>query len=438
MKIFCVSFYNPQNADGDREGFIRKGAELGVTHFRDFAYVAWEHGGTHDRKYGPFEFERMTDGGYPGTGQWPFWKVTKWNETWWADFRVFLGWLKKYGYTLYEVVGDFCGLKYGGALKRNSPFYSCDEKYFPDDMASEKHKFAGGIWDPGFRFIWEAFWTKLKSEIDASGVPYIIEFMNEGDIKQDGYGPEKADIAYRAFYEWAIDWWVAHGVPRERQVSTSTRLPKEVADYIRPGLVGAHGHSVPGDVQKKLDNGIYWGGVARTLISADGGYGGHGHADFKGRQCCNAAEAKGIAQECVRVGAAGIEFFPFECEGPSTMDNAVKEPGPVFNCNLVDWTVIDAFRQGLGAKEYRFVHICRESGKLMGDYCPEDQDIFTKFEAGQEPTAVCDIHKAPTPEPQPQPQPQPEQSCNEKYIAHRPMKKWQLGRYILCKFGIRK
>jgi hypothetical protein len=74
--------------------------------------------------------------------------------------------------------------------------------------------------------------------------------------------------------------------------------------------------------------------------------------------------------------------------------------------------------------------ICLESKKLANDYCPNiDNLLFYPWEMIWE---ICNIHKKP---PEPEPPPPPERSCYEKYIKGRPIRKWQVGKFIKCLFG---
>ena len=447
MKIFSWSCYNVLNIrvpdlatfKTKCEAFTRKLAEGGVNHFRFFAYATWQHLGSFDEKWGPFKYLRQVDSGYHDGQTFPFWQCLAWNEEWWARFHALLVFLKKYMITLWLTAADWCSIKNMGAIKRNSYFYSCLEKFDPDQMDNDKaHKFAGGIGDPGYYFLWEAFWTRLYNEIQAVGVPFKVELMNEGNIKDEGYKPGKADEVYLAWCAHAVNFWTSHGVPKSDLISTSGRLPEKVAAMIAPGFVGAHGHCMAQDITDRIKDKKYVVGLTRTIISTDGCYKGSGPKDFEGYGSPSPAEALGLAQKVVEVEAAGIDGYGHEIEGPGTVCQTVRLPGSVPDIDRLNTDVVDAFRRGLGLLAYRFVHICKASGKIMGDYCPADQDVFTRFEAGMEPTATCDIHKAPpTPEPPTPPTPI-EQSCHEKYIANRPVKKWQIGRWILCKLGIRK
>jgi len=67
--------------------------------------------------------------------------------------------------------------------------------------------------------------------------------------------------------------------------------------------------------------------------------------------------------------------------------------------------------------------VCKASLGSPGPYCPEI--IEMAFPAGSPAPPNCAIHLAPP----------PEKSCWQKYIAGRPVRKWQLGRFIACLFG---
>lgn len=71
------------------------------------------------------------------------------------------------------------------------------------------------------------------------------------------------------------------------------------------------------------------------------------------------------------------------------------------------------------------VTLCQLTYNVANQYCPAT--FSEEFVKGTEPTTPCAYHKAPEP---------PPESCWDKYMADRPIRKWQVGKWIKCILGI--
>ncbi len=374
---------------------------------------------------------------YPGM-VFPLFDLEQWGAENIGKLQHIFGEAARLGVALILVIHDYCSIK-TGQRKRCYPFDACQQgQELAKTLglpASEHVGFiTGGRYHEGtgrdhLRFWYARELDKIFALLVEAGNPEIFFLiMSEADYLNPGDTPEaEQDRLLISLHRWYRTELNKRGVRDDHIIINTSRAgAKMMADpELRNCLFEIHGCNSPEQLRKiKAEY-----PAANVVGNGDGpddhALGVLGGIGNSGRNC-SPAQATDMAGIMITAAIPVYESF----------DRLVEKQWPADFSRLGFQPWVSAMAARLGLPKFAFVEVCPESGKLPGPYCPAKTEKM--YQVGQLPTAVCDVHKAPAPEPQPQPEPQPEQSCHEKYIAHRPMKLWQVGRFILCKLGIRK
>lgn len=163
--------------------------------------------------------------------------------------------------------------------------------------------------------------------------------------------------------------------------------------------------------------------VERVIWNTDGAANGAGPGESVYHyKDVSVEQIKGLSEKAVADKASGVCFMSQgqidDFDGPFNMDKIPSE-------QIAAMSKADGWPPEPPPIEYVDVPVCDVSLLLPNTpYCPR---VITKqFVKGQEPTKVCAVHGAVI-----------EKTCYEKYIADRPWTKWQIGKYLLCKLGVK-
>lgn len=361
----------------------------------------------------------------------PICTLAEWNEEFWQILEQRLRVMKQYDLVPWFFLEDRCSErdedwhKYLNArlgCVEQFPDWRTPEVYNPDTGSGLHPRYAGGVCAEELLGYSERVDKRLADLCRTIGFPvFWADPKNE-----NGYTAGSAYPVSR-MVEWArVRFDSLKRAGFITVISTRHDLDDEANGLA--DLADRHGILRPEDFY--LADGLV---PARTIINTDGNT--HGEGDivscvWPGYRGPSVDQARTLGEECVSRGFNHVCIIEQGVIDRMT-DDAGKEVG--WNIDLVPEEVLESASRAQGwtpdppppPVEYVTVNLCQLTKKVINTYCP---DIVTeKFVKGTEPTAQCVVHKAPDP---------PPQTCFERYIADRPIRKWQVGKYILCKLGL--
>jgi len=390
-----LGLYSFMEADGDKVACLKKAHA-----YADSIRVMVQHDcwGKHRVDYGKTPYKPKGTWRSYGDKQpyaTPYFALMEWNEPWWDEFRAVI-----------KLIGNYIGhvhvsnLEWGcvqqtGWKKTLWPFYACVEKFGdPPDTTDKHHLFAGGIVDPNYQKYHASFQHRLITELKGAGVPFDYESINEysllGEFKS--YSVDYMNQWYRWFLDDAID----QGLPADTKIigngGSSRAYTASLSD-----IFAVHAISTVDDiVDFKLPPG-------KVEISFDGGYGGEGDADYKGRRNPTIAQMKANVLKAKSLGYSRFEGFSFNTEGLGQWDAEAQTV--VANVDKVNHELFETIATTWGRP-------------------------LTPWIDPPTPPVV------PPPVPTPVPTPTPDtRTCWQKYMAHRAPKDWNFKALFKCWFG---
>jgi|WetSurSiteA1Bulk_404760.scaffolds.fasta_scaffold00434_12 hypothetical protein len=384
---------------GDWRLFLQNAADAGANCIRlPLDYLDGD--GNHANPFHLFEqvgiwnpYALAGEAGYPDV---PIFDITKKDEPAWAHLREVLIEMKRLSLIPWFVFQDRCSIAISGWQRFLNSFYSNIQRYPGWNIP---HYYDGGVEAAiGGSLIGQGlndyYWQYEKWIIDLCYELGIIELygepMNEcGAAEKDESGHYIVSVA-----EW-LQWlgWRMDSLKNlkysKRIISIREPLSNQLIAPICD-LVDAHWILEASDIP------IYAANLEpkRTILDADGAMNGAGpHASVFGQRSRSIAQARSIGSFAREKGYAGFAEL-----APEQISDA---NGP-WNTDCIDYAPLLELSLSSGWEPSSYL-IC---GKSRQQQRSDEAKIEKK-----------------------------EESCFEKYIADRPISKWQIGEFIRCIFS---
>jgi hypothetical protein len=296
------------------------------------------------------------------------------------------------------------------------------------------------LWEDGAHPIFKAFVERCLAELSGLGVgwswgnemnvPHFLELARDVIfplLRSGAIAAESSTLgatAEKAIYENG-QYTGGAGLQDDIKKAVGEEFGDDVKQRIWREVHGVGGGAFPA-VPNMLDQVLYWWGnhAHKIWLSDDGVWDGDSPCDFQpdtGRRRPSAARWKRI----VEIARGYSNNFVFE-HLPKGGDVACQK------------ATVTAIYRALNDKDpeekwhyeppppppaYIKRKICASSHLTPGPYCPAVIEI--EFPAGSPEPPLCTEHTAPP----------AEASCYERFIAGRPIWKWQIGAFLRCLLG---
>lgn len=191
------------------------------------------------------------------------------------------------GLAIHIDLDDYVSLKRDGIDKYLHPYYCSIQALSSQTL--------GGVWGNPMKKYICPWWKKAIASLTESGVELYAYTMNEYDSKNN---PDKQYLNWNI---WGTDKLKKYGVPKNRLIASSSRLPQEIIKTT--GFFSFHGIASPEAIPNKfpIQNN-------KCILSGDGGR-GNGRPDAKGRKGSSVAQEKAIAKIILERNYAGREVL---------------------------------------------------------------------------------------------------------------------------------
>jgi hypothetical protein len=342
---------------------------------------------------------------YPGM-VFPLFDLEQWDPENIGKLQHIFNEAARLSVALIMVIHDFCSIK-TGQRKRCYPYDACQQGQELANTLGLGHSehvgfITGGRYHPGEERDHVRWWyarelDKIFELLKAAGNPEMYFLvMSEADYLNPGDTPEaEQDRQLIDLHRWYKTQLNKRGVANDHMIINTSRAgAKMMADAeLSKCLFEVHGCNSPEQLKKIKAEYPAVNVVGNGDGPDDHALGNLGTIGNSGRNC---SPAQGTDMAAFMIEKLIVMFESF--------DRLVEALWPANFSRLGFQAWVKAMATRLGLPQYVFVDVCPDSRKLVNEYCPDE--VGGMFEAGQEPTTVCDIHKAPTPEPQPQPGPE--------------------------------
>lgn len=385
------------NDAGDWRLFLRQCKAAGANMIRIF--LDWLDGeGTKPNAFHLFlqigEWNPYALGGYGGYPNVPIFDLTKKDEAAWAHLREVLQYMKELGLTPWFIFQDRCSISAEGWQRFLNSFFSNKQRYpgwdIPGYYTPEtgvEAAISGSLIGEGLN---DYYWQYEYWVIDLCyqlGITFVAgEPMNEvGDSRKDQQG--NYIVSVDEWMQW-LGWRMASLSNLKYNVRIiSIREPLSY-QLVAPicDIVDAHWIVEAGDIDR------YAAGLdlKKAILNSDGGANGKGPLVSEyGQHNRSLDQARSVGAACSDRMAAGFcELFPEQITHAA------------WNTDRIDYAPL------------------RELSIASGGLADLNAEKSKQHQKSDE----AKIEQA-------------EQSCYEKYIAHRPISKWQLGAFLRCIFS---
>lgn len=298
MKKLIISALDFFTAKGDKELFLNKCRDNGVTSIRIIYQYAWG-----DNILSPYLKVGTWKAGYSEAENMPFYaqgdKIAVWDASYLSKLDYGHSLIAKYIPEVYAVLHDNTSFKMEGWEKYKYPFLSSS----PDRDINDPNysKYPGGFWGLSkyqggaktVQFLHLRLASLVVNSLKKYGLKILLEFNNEDLVS--GWD----DKFISDYYEWLKNSFADLGIPQSDIIACGR---KAGIDHI--GLYSQHGIS-------KLEDVIDFDYLPHNqiILSTDGGFKGNGCQDAKGRRGLGTEDAKIIAEKAVQDNYAGIEIL---------------------------------------------------------------------------------------------------------------------------------
>ncbi len=291
---------------GDVNAFAKSCADNGADYVRMFMLYTQPWRGTNPLQ--PWKMYRTWRAGYDDAPDLPFFDLTDENVAYWERVRQIWAAFKA------NNVGAIITLETcppGGWPKYYHPFLSSKQKRNPDNPGQDSY-LSDGLWgdyrkpeNQTLCYMHRTFAERVVAEAKFAGIDFQIETGNELWWATTPPGPTDWSPEYAVgWHQWFVNAIISAGVPKERihvsliQENVKKAISEQVGNYWYHGAVRQN------DIGWQA-----WIDPSRLWWSGDGGFGGNGDADAKGRKGLSAEDAPAVAANVRQYGYPGYEYM---------------------------------------------------------------------------------------------------------------------------------